>query len=107
MKVIARKLDVQTREDLLAYADSLRDKLDEGVVLLAAAIDDKPALVCLVTDAAVKNRKLKAGDLINQAASYVGGRGGGRPTLAQAGGSDIGGIVAAVDNFGRIVREAL
>ena len=107
VQVIARKVDVQSRDELLKYADSLREKLDEGVVLLAAAIEDKPALLCLVTDAAVKNRNLKAGDLINQAASYVGGRGGGRPTLAQAGGSDLSGLAAAVDNFGRIVRESL
>ncbi len=107
VKVIAKRIEVRDRDQLLKYADSLRDKLEEGVALLAAEIDGKPALLCMVTDSAVANRKLKAGDLINQAASYVGGRGGGRPTLAQAGGSDVSGISAAVDNFGRIVREAL
>lgn len=107
VKVIAKKIDVQTRDEMLKYADSLRDKLGTGVVLLAAAIDDKPALLCLVTDDAFKSRGIKAGDLINEAASHVGGRGGGRPTLAQAGGSDLSGIPAAVDSFAGIVRAAL
>ena len=107
LKVIAKRIDVQTRDEMLNYADSLREKLGEGVVLLAAAIDDKPALLCLVTDGAFKNRGLKAGDLINEAAAHVDGRGGGRPTLAQAGGSNLDGIAAAVDGFSAIVRAAL
>ncbi len=107
LKVIAKRIDVQTRDEMLNYADSLREKLGEGVVLLVAAIDDKPALLCLVTDDAFKTRGLKAGDLINQAAMHVGGRGGGRPTLAQAGGTDLAGMSAAVDSFSAIVRAAL
>jgi alanyl-tRNA synthetase len=107
LKVIARRIDAQSRDQMLKYADSLRDKLGEGIVLLAAAIDDKPALLCMVTEKAVDSRGVKAGDLINQAASYIGGRGGGRPTLAQAGGSDVDGLSAAVDNFPKIVRETL
>ena len=107
MKVIAKRIDVQTRDEMLKYADSLRDVLGTGVVLLAAAIDDKPALLCMVTDDAFKSRGIKAGDLINEAASFVGGRGGGRPTLAQAGGSDVAGIAAAVESFPGIVRAAL
>ncbi len=107
VKVIAKQINADTRDQLLQYADQLRSKMDEGVVLLASEIDGKAALLCLVTDSAFKNRKLKAGDLINEAASYVEGRGGGRPTLAQAGGTKLDGIHASVDNFPQIVRSAL
>ena len=107
LRVIAQQVDVQSRDELLKYADSLREKLGDGVALLAAAIDDKPALVCLVTESAFKSRGIKAGDLINSAASHVGGRGGGRPTLAQAGGSDLSGLATAVQSFADIVRSAL
>ncbi|MGM0556069.1 MAG: alanine--tRNA ligase [Myxococcota bacterium] len=106
VKVIASKLSVDTRDQMLKYADRLREQLDEGVVLLVSELDGKAALVCVVTDAAVE-RGLKAGPLINQAASHVDGRGGGRPTLAQAGGTDLSGLDAAVDNFVSIVEDAL
>ena len=80
---------------------------DSGVAFLAAAIDDRPALLTLATQTAFKQRKLKAGDLINDVASHVGGRGGGKPTLAQAGGKDASGIPAAVEAFAAAVRERL
>lgn len=107
VKVIAQKISADTRDQMLKYADSLREKLDEGVVLLGAEIDGKAALLCLVTESAFKNRKLKAGDLINQAAEFVDGRGGGRPTLAQAGGTNVDGLGASVEQFESIVRNSL
>jgi alanyl-tRNA synthetase len=106
VKVIASKLSVDTRDQMLKYADKLRDQLEEGVVLLVAELEGKAALVCVVTDSAVE-RGLQAGPLINEAASYVDGRGGGRPTLAQAGGTDVSGLDAAVDNFVSVVESAL
>ncbi len=57
------------------------------MVVLGTVIDDKPALIAAVTDDLVK-KGLKAGDLIKEVAAVVGGSGGGRPNLAQAGGSD-------------------
>lgn len=105
--IISRHVAVDNREQLLVYADALRAQLNEGVVLLAAEIDNKAALLCLVTDNAIKNKKLKAGDLINGVAEYVDGRGGGRPTLAQAGGNKPEGIALAVENFERVVRQHL
>src|SRR5690554_8018439 len=79
-----------TRDQLMAYADNLREKLGqtEAVALLASEIDGKAALICVVTDAAFKARKVKAGDLINRVSNHVDGKGGGRPTLAQAGGQN-------------------
>ncbi|MFP4599342.1 MAG: alanine--tRNA ligase [Persicimonas sp.] len=107
VKVIASKIGVETRDQMLQYADKLREQLDEGVVLLASELDGKAALVCVVTEPAFKKRGLKAGDLVNAAAEHVDGRGGGRPTLAQAGGSKPDGLSAAVDHFADAVRAAL
>lgn len=108
VNVIAAKISVEKRDQMLAYADKLREKIKgEGVVLLAGELDEKATLVCVVTKEAFKNRGVKAGDLVNAAAQYVDGRGGGRPTLAQAGGAKVEGLQAAVDNFEQIVRDAL
>ena len=106
--VLASRVDVPNRDALLAMADGLRDQLGTvAVALLAAVLDGKPALLVMATDAAVKQHGLKAGDLINDAAHHVGGRGGGRPTLAQAGGKDVGGIDAALAGFADAVRGRL
>ncbi len=107
--VVSRVIKVDTRDQMLAYADKLREQLSDrdAAILLGAAIDGKAALACLVTDSAFKNRKLKAGDLINAVAEHVGGRGGGRPTLAQAGGSKPGGLPQAIGAFEAAVTNAL
>ena len=96
VKVYASRVKVSDRKALLVYADMLRDKMGEGVALLGAAIDGKPALLCMVSKALVGSHKLKAGELVNAAAAMVGGRGGGRPTLAQAGGQDLSKLDAAI-----------
>lgn len=109
VKVIAAKVSVGSRDQFMAYADGVRDKLGahEGVVLLGAELDDKAALLCLVTDAAIKTRGLKAGDLIKSAAEHVSGKGGGRPNLAQAGGTRIEGLSDAISGFTDTVKAAL
>jgi alanyl-tRNA synthetase len=107
VKVIAEKIDVEDRDQMLAYADKLREKMNDGIVLLGAEIDGKAALLCLVTEGVFKQHKVKAGDLINKVAVHVDGRGGGRPTLAQAGGSNPSGLGQAVSSFEDAVREAL
>ena len=67
--------------------DKFRQKFDSGVAVLGTVIDDKPALIAAVTDDLVQ-KGLKAGDLIKEVSAVVGGSGGGRPNLAQAGGND-------------------
>ena len=107
VKVIAQRVQVEQREQLLAYADSLRDRMSVGVVLLGAELEGKAALICLVTEEAVKAHKLRAGDLINDVASHIGGRGGGRPTLAQAGGAEVAGLDEAIAAFASAVHARL
>jgi alanyl-tRNA synthetase len=78
-------------------ADQVRDKLGESVVLLAAVQGDRVALVVTVTKALTA--KFKAGDLVKELAPIVGGNGGGRPDMAQAGGSEVAKVDDLVSAF--------
>lgn len=108
VQVIASQIEAQSRDDLLSLGDFLRDKLQgPGAVLIVAALEEKPALLALVTDDANKKHGLHAGKLVNAAAAAVGGKGGGRPTLAQAGGQDVAALPQALEAFRSAVQEAL
>jgi alanyl-tRNA synthetase len=85
IKVLAVRLDGADAKSLRDTADQLKDKLASGVVVLAAVDGDKVSLVASITKDLTG--KLKAGDIIKPVAELVGGRGGGRPDFAQAGGN--------------------
>jgi len=91
-KVLAARLDGQDGKALLALVDQLKNKLGHAVILLGSEHEGKVVLVAGVTKDL--SSQLKAGDLMKQAAAAVGGKGGGRPDMAQGGGVD----VAALDN---------
>ncbi|NQW61634.1 MAG: alanine--tRNA ligase, partial [Deltaproteobacteria bacterium] len=97
-----------SRDTLMALADFVRDRMSDraGVALVAAMVEGKPALAVVATDAAVA-RGLKAGNLVNGAATHIEGKGGGRPTLAQAGGKIEAGLAPAVAGFAAQVSAAL
>src|SRR5690606_22343724 len=103
VKVLAAKVEGVSGEDLRALVDELRDKLGRGVVLLAAPADGRVTLALGVTPD-LKGR-LPAGDLIREAAAIVGGKGGGRPDFAQAGGRDPGKIDEAFERLRQLVKE--
>lgn len=86
-QVLATRVDAHDRETMLQLGDRLRDKLHSGVLVLGSEIDAQPALLAMVTKDLVE-RGGHAGKLIQEIAPIVGGRGGGRPELAQGGGSD-------------------
>ncbi len=94
VKVLAARLDGVDPKSLRDTMDQLKDKVGSGIVLLATETDGKVSLVAGVTKD-LTNR-FKAGDLVKAAAEKVGGRGGGRPDMAQAGGNDPSGIPAAL-----------
>jgi alanyl-tRNA synthetase len=101
----ASRVEVRDRAQLLKLADLVRDRLgDSGAALLGADLDGKPALVCVVAEPIAK--RLKAGDLVNAAAALIGGKGGGRPTLAQAGGHDLAKLDDALGAFYPAVEAA-
>jgi alanyl-tRNA synthetase len=84
---VAAKVEASSIDGLRESGDWLRDKLKSGIVVLGAVIGDKPQLVAMVTpDLAAQG--YHAGKLVKSLAAIVGGGGGGRPELAQAGGRD-------------------
>jgi len=86
VKVLAARLDGQDGKALLALVDQLKNKLGSALILLGSVLEGKVVLVAGVTQDLTA--KLKAGDLMKQASAQVGGKGGGRPDMAQGGGTD-------------------
>ncbi|QBX42883.1 alanine--tRNA ligase [Pseudomonas fluorescens] len=94
VKVLAARLDGQDGKALLALVDQLKNKLGRAVILLGSVHEEKVVLVAGVTKDLTG--QLKAGDLMKQAAVAVGGKGGGRPDMAQGGGVDAGALDGAL-----------
>ncbi len=94
VKVLTARLDGQDGKALLALVDQLKNKLGRAVILLGSVHEDKVVLVAGVTKDLTG--QLKAGDLMKQAAAAVGGKGGGRPDMAQGGGVDAAALDAAL-----------
>jgi alanyl-tRNA synthetase len=86
VKVLATRTDVADPKALREVGDNLRDKLGSGVVVLFGVGDDKVSVLAMVTKDLVG--RFHAGKIVGALAELVGGRGGGRPDMAQAGGSD-------------------
>jgi len=106
VQVHVQRTDGLDVNGMRALADQLRDKLRSGVVALGAATDDgKVALLVIVTKDLLG--KLKAGDLIRPMAAEVGGTGGGRPEMAQAGGKDPSRLDAALEKVFGLVESSL
>jgi alanyl-tRNA synthetase len=95
VRLIAAQVNGFDRDALRQLVDVLRQKLGSGVVVLAAADDGKVALITGVTKDLIP--KLHAGKIVQELAKLVGGSGGGRPDLAEAGGKDTSGIQNALD----------
>ncbi len=87
-------------------ADKFRKNFDSGVALLASDHKGRPIVIAAVTEDLVK-RGLHAGKLVQNAAKILGGGGGGRPTLAQAGGRDTSKLSEALDSARLYIRENL
>ena len=87
VSVVSARVDAPSADVLREMAGHLRDRLGSGVVMLGAVANEKPMLVSMVTPDLVE-KGLNAATLVREAAKVVGGDGGGRPDMAQAGGSD-------------------
>ncbi|HLZ19937.1 MAG TPA: alanine--tRNA ligase, partial [Smithellaceae bacterium] len=85
VKVLAAEVSIADAKTLRDFGDKLRDRLVSGVILLASKADDKALLLCMVTKDLAN--KFHAGNIIKELAPLVGGKGGGRPDMAQAGGT--------------------
>ncbi len=106
VKLLAVSVPDVDMNGLRDLGDQLKEKLGEGVVLLASAVDGKVSLVAMATDEAMK-RGAHACNLIKAVASKVGGGGGGRPNMAQAGGKDPSGIPDAIAAAKDVLAEQI
>jgi alanyl-tRNA synthetase len=104
IQVHAQRVDGMEGGELRALADQLRDKLKSGVIALGGVTDGKVSLLVVVTKDLTGT--LRAGELIKDMAAAVGGTGGGRPELAQAGGKDPEGLPAALDRIFALVERS-
>ena len=94
MQVLVKRVDGVDGKGLLALIDQLKNKLGSAVILLGGELDGKVVLVAGVTSDLTA--RVKAGDLIRNTAQAVGGKGGGRPDMAQGGGTDVAALDAAL-----------
>ena len=105
IKVLAARLDGVDAKTLREAVDRCKDQLKAAAVVLATVEEGKVRLVAGVTSA--ETRKIKAGELVNMVAQQVGGKGGGRPDLAQAGGTDPTKLDLALQSVSDWIRSQL
>ncbi len=106
VKVLAARVDGVDMNGLRDLGDQLKEKLGEGVVVLASAADGKVSLMATATDGAMK-AGAHAGNLIKAIAVCVGGGGGGRPNMAQAGGKNPAGIDEALTKVTEVLEDQM
>jgi len=101
--VLALQVDARDPKGLREFAVKLQDRLKSGIVVLGSATDDKAMLVALVSKDLV--RRFPAGEIIKELAPLVGGSGGGRPDMAQAGGPDKDRLPAALNQAFEVIAK--
>ncbi|MBO5237589.1 MAG: alanine--tRNA ligase [Lachnospiraceae bacterium] len=106
MKFLATAVDGVDMNGLRDLGDQLKSNLGEGVVVLASSNEGKVNLIVMATDGAMK-QGAHAGNLIKAIAPCVGGGGGGRPNMAQAGGKNSAGIQEALEKAAEVLAEQL
>ncbi|MEO8488001.1 MAG: alanine--tRNA ligase, partial [Betaproteobacteria bacterium] len=105
VKVVAASIDGADAKSLRETVDKLKDKLKSAAIVLGSVADGKVTLIAGVTGDLTG--KVKAGELVNHVATQVGGKGGGRPDMAQAGGTDPAGLPAALRSVRGWVEQRL
>ncbi|MCM1325378.1 MAG: alanine--tRNA ligase [Bacteroidales bacterium] len=106
VKLLVASVDGVDMNGLRNLGDQLKEKLGEGVVVLLSNQDGKVNMIAMATDGAMKNGA-HAGNLIKGIAALVGGGGGGRPNMAQAGGKNPAGIPAAIAEAAKVLEGQL
>jgi alanyl-tRNA synthetase len=107
IRVVASAVNAPDVKSLQALGDAIREKLESGVAVLSASFDDgKNSLLAVVTDD-VRDRGLRADAIIREVAAVAGGRGGGKPHMAQAGVPDAAKLPEALAAVAGVVRSQL
>ena len=107
VRMLSARTDAPNIKTLRGQADRLRGGLGSGAGLLGAVTEGGVILIAVVTDDLVKKGALKAGDIVREAAAVMGGRGGGKPHLAQAGGGDPAKLDQALEEFYEIAGRLI
>jgi len=105
VKVLAHRVDNLDRPQMRTLVDQLRDKLGSGVVVLGSASDGNVSLIAGVTKDLTS--RIQAGKIVGVVAQKVGGKGGGRPDLAEAGGKDAAALDSALAEVYKVVESML
>jgi len=105
IKVLSQRVDALDKSQMRNLVDELRGKLGSGVVVLGAAAEGRVSLIVGVTKDLTS--RIQAGKIVGQIAAKVGGKGGGRPDLAEAGGSDVAALDAALASASEVVSALL
>jgi len=105
VKVLVSQLDGAENKALRGMVDELKNQMGSGIIMLGNVSDGKVGLIAGVTKDLVG--KVKAGELVNMVAQQVGGKGGGRPDMAQAGGSDANALPTALASVDAWIAERL
>ena len=103
IKLIVNRIDGGDPKTLPDVMDRLKNKIQSGIVVLAAVNENKITLIAGVTQDLTET--IQAGALVNHVASQVGGKGGGRPDMARAGGSDVEALPNALDSIPEYILE--
>ena len=106
VKLVANTTSAHNVEAIREMGDFLKQKLGSAVIALGAVVNDAPVIITMITPDLVE-RGLHAGNIARDAAKVMGGGGGGRPDMAQAGGKQADRLGAALDGVARLVREGL
>ncbi len=104
-KVLIAALEGADNKNLRTMVDDIKNQVGSGIILLANVNDDKIGLIAGVTKDLIG--KVKAGDLVKMVAEQVGGKGGGRPDMAQAGGTDVSALPEAIQSVQPWLEERL
>ncbi|HEX7401193.1 MAG TPA: alanine--tRNA ligase [candidate division Zixibacteria bacterium] len=107
IKIITHRMEIESRDDLLKLADTIREKSKSTVGVLVGILDEKIMFVAVVTDDLIKSKGIKAGDIVKEISQLAGGTGGGKPHLAQGGGKDVGKLKEALDSLPGIVKKMI
>jgi alanyl-tRNA synthetase len=105
VKVLAHRVDNLERAQLRTLVDQLRDKLGSGVVVVGSAANGNVSLIVGVTKDLTS--RIQAGKVVGAVAEKVGGKGGGRPDLAEAGGKDVAALDSALAAVYNVVESLL
>ena len=104
VKVLSAMIEGADIDMLRTTMDGLKDKLGSAVIVLASATDKATLLAGVTKDL---TSKIKAGEVVNHVAQQIGGKGGGRPDLAQAGGTDVASLPKAMASVAGFMQEKL